>query len=78
MAFSSSLVVDSFRAWANEMHVLIISEPLTSDLLGAELLIKRHEEYKHSIDKQWLKYEELQESGGSLVKDGHFMSIQVS
>ncbi|KAL8169451.1 UNVERIFIED_CONTAM: hypothetical protein K2H54_049354 [Gekko kuhli] len=66
-----------WMAWANEMHALIISEALTNDLLGTELLIKRHEEYKHDIDKQWLKYEELQESGGSLVKDGHFMSMQI-
>nr|XP_056707864.1 spectrin beta chain, non-erythrocytic 5 [Euleptes europaea] len=64
-------------AWANEMHALIISEALTNDLLGAELLIKRHEEYKHDIEKQWLKYEELQESGRSWVKAGHFMSIQI-
>lgn len=78
LAFSSSLLIDSLRAWANEMHALIISEALSSDLLGAELLIKRHEEYKHDIDKQCLKYEELQESGRSLVNDGHFMSMQVS
>ncbi|XP_077178896.1 spectrin beta chain, non-erythrocytic 5 isoform X2 [Paroedura picta] len=66
-----------WMAWANEMHALITSEMLTNDLLGAELLIKRHEEYKHDIDKQWLKYEELQESGRSLVKDGNFMSMQI-
>ncbi|XP_060118338.1 spectrin beta chain, non-erythrocytic 5 [Heteronotia binoei] len=66
-----------WMAWANKMHALIVSETLTNDLLGVELLIKRHEEYKHDIDKQWLKYEELQELGGSLVKDGHFMSMQI-
>ncbi|XP_054825905.1 spectrin beta chain, non-erythrocytic 5 [Eublepharis macularius] len=66
-----------WMAWASEIHALIISERLSNDLLGAELLIKRHEEYKHDIEKQSLKYEELQESGRSLMKDGHFMSIEI-
>ncbi|XP_053169097.1 spectrin beta chain, non-erythrocytic 5 [Hemicordylus capensis] len=64
-------------AWANEMHALIITEELASDLLGAELLIKRHEEYKHDIEKQWLKYEDLQQVGNSLVRNGHFMSMEI-
>ncbi|XP_061467332.1 spectrin beta chain, non-erythrocytic 5 [Rhineura floridana] len=64
-------------AWAKEMHALIISEEMASDLLGAELLIKRHEEYKRDIEKQWLKYEDLAQAGSSLVKGGHFMSIEI-
>uniref|UniRef100_A0ACB8G4M1 Uncharacterized protein n=1 Tax=Sphaerodactylus townsendi TaxID=933632 RepID=A0ACB8G4M1_9SAUR len=64
-------------AWGNEMHALITSEALTNDLLGAELLIKRHEEYKYDIEKQWLKYEDLQEAGRSWMKNGDFMSIQI-
>ncbi|KFP61901.1 Spectrin beta chain, non-erythrocytic 5, partial [Cariama cristata] len=64
-------------AWANEMHALVISEELANDVLGAELLIKRHEEYKHEIEKQWLKYEELQRAGGDLMKNGHFMSVEI-
>uniref|UniRef100_A0A8C0U202 Spectrin beta, non-erythrocytic 5 n=1 Tax=Cyanistes caeruleus TaxID=156563 RepID=A0A8C0U202_CYACU len=58
------------RAWANEMHALVISEELANDVLGAELLIKRHEEYKREIEKQWLKYEEMQRAGGDLMKNG--------
>lgn len=65
------------RAWANEMHALVISEELANDVLGAELLIKRHEEYKREIEKQWLKYEEMQRAGGDLMKNGHFMSVEV-
>uniref|UniRef100_A0A663LNR3 Calponin-homology (CH) domain-containing protein n=1 Tax=Athene cunicularia TaxID=194338 RepID=A0A663LNR3_ATHCN len=65
------------RAWANEMHALVISEELANDVLGAELLIKRHEEYKREIDKQWLKYEEMQRAGGDLMKNGHFMSVEI-
>uniref|UniRef100_A0A8C9MEA9 Calponin-homology (CH) domain-containing protein n=1 Tax=Serinus canaria TaxID=9135 RepID=A0A8C9MEA9_SERCA len=65
------------RAWANEMHALVISEELASDVLGAELLIKRHEEYKREIEKQWLKYEEMQQAGGDLMKKGHFMSVEI-
>ncbi|NXG60038.1 SPTN5 protein, partial [Hemiprocne comata] len=64
-------------AWANEMHALVISEELANDLLGAELLIKRHEEYKREIEKQWLKYEEMQQAGGVLMKNGHFMSVEI-
>nr|XP_031360795.1 spectrin beta chain, non-erythrocytic 5 [Lonchura striata domestica] len=64
-------------AWANEMHALVISEELANDVLGAELLIKRHEEYKREIEKQWLKYEEMQRAGGDLMKNGHFMSVEV-
>ncbi|NWW90294.1 SPTN5 protein, partial [Rhynochetos jubatus] len=64
-------------AWANEMHALVISEELAHDVLGAELLIKRHEEYKREIEKQWLKYEELQRAGGDLMKNGHFMSVEI-
>ncbi|XP_074765676.1 spectrin beta chain, non-erythrocytic 5 isoform X1 [Athene noctua] len=64
-------------AWANEMHALVISEELANDVLGAELLIKRHEEYKREIDKQWLKYEEMQRAGGDLMKNGHFMSVEI-
>ncbi|NXE64048.1 SPTN5 protein, partial [Calcarius ornatus] len=64
-------------AWANEMHALVISEELANDVLGAELLIKRHEEYKREIEKQWLKYEEMQQAGGDLMKSGHFMSVEI-
>ncbi|NXL58532.1 SPTN5 protein, partial [Chordeiles acutipennis] len=64
-------------AWANEMHALVISEELANDVLGAELLIKRHEEYKREIEKQWLKYEEMQRAGGDLMKNGHFMSEEI-
>ncbi|NWW62036.1 SPTN5 protein, partial [Ifrita kowaldi] len=64
-------------AWANEMHALVISEELANDVLGAELLIKRHDEYKREIEKQWLKYEEMQRAGGDLVKNGHFMSVEI-
>ncbi|NWV85162.1 SPTN5 protein, partial [Dasyornis broadbenti] len=64
-------------AWANEMHALVISEELANDVLGAELLIKRHEEYKREIEKQWLKYEEMQQAGGDLMKNGHFMSVEI-
>ncbi|XP_042315999.1 spectrin beta chain, non-erythrocytic 5 [Sceloporus undulatus] len=64
-------------AWAKEMHALVISEELANDLLGAELLIKRHEEYKHDIEKQWLKYEDLEQIGNSMMMDGHFMSIEI-
>uniref|UniRef100_A0A8C5IUB0 Calponin-homology (CH) domain-containing protein n=1 Tax=Junco hyemalis TaxID=40217 RepID=A0A8C5IUB0_JUNHY len=64
-------------AWANEMHALVISEELANDVLGAELLIKRHEEYKREIEKQWLKYEEMQQAGGDLMKKGHFMSVEI-
>ncbi|NWJ06160.1 SPTN5 protein, partial [Crypturellus undulatus] len=64
-------------AWANEMHALVISEELANDVLGAELLIKRHEEYKREIEKQWLKYEEMQRSGDDLMKNGHFMSVEI-
>ncbi|NXY15062.1 SPTN5 protein, partial [Atrichornis clamosus] len=64
-------------AWANEMHALVISEELANDVLGAELLIKRHEEYKREIEKQWLKYEEMQRAGGDLMKRGHFMSVEI-
>ncbi|XP_019374606.1 PREDICTED: spectrin beta chain, non-erythrocytic 5 [Gavialis gangeticus] len=63
--------------WANEMYALVISEELASEVLGAELLIKRHEEYKREIEKQWLKYEEMQQTGNNLVKDGHFMSMEI-
>ncbi|XP_062974523.1 spectrin beta chain, non-erythrocytic 5 [Elgaria multicarinata webbii] len=64
-------------AWAKEMHALIISEELANDLLGAELLIKRHEENKRDLEKQWLKYEELEQAGNSLMKSGHFMSMEI-
>ncbi|KAM6459310.1 spectrin beta chain, non-erythrocytic 5 isoform 3-T3 [Liasis olivaceus] len=64
-------------AWAREMHSLIVSEELANDLLGAELLIKRHEKYKHDIDKQWLKYEDLEQIGNNLVKEGHFMCMEI-
>lgn len=74
----ASILVGSCRTWANEMHAMIVSEDVASDLLGAELLIKHHEEYKHDIEKQWLKYEDLLQFGNGLVEDGHFMSMEVS
>ncbi|KAK9409730.1 spectrin beta chain non-erythrocytic 5-like [Crotalus adamanteus] len=64
-------------AWARKMHSLIVSEEVANDLLGAELLIKRHKEYKLDIDKQWLKYEDLEQIGNNLVKDGHFMCMEI-
>ncbi|XP_039179841.1 spectrin beta chain, non-erythrocytic 5 isoform X3 [Crotalus tigris] len=64
-------------AWARKMHSLIVSEEVANDLLGAELLIERHKEYKLDIDKQWLKYEDLEQIGNNLVKDGHFMCMEI-
>ncbi|KAM4663546.1 spectrin beta chain, non-erythrocytic 5 [Discoglossus pictus] len=64
--------------WAKEMHVLVISEELANDVAGAELLIKRHEEYKREIDKQWVKYEEMQKMGKALVEQRHFMSVEIA
>ncbi|XP_073494936.1 spectrin beta chain, non-erythrocytic 5 isoform X1 [Phyllobates terribilis] len=63
--------------WAREIHALMISEELTSDLAGAEQLIKRHEEYKREIDRHWGKYEELQRIGKSLLEKKHFMSFEI-
>ncbi|XP_077120129.1 spectrin beta chain, non-erythrocytic 5 isoform X3 [Ranitomeya variabilis] len=63
--------------WAREIHALMISEELTSDLAGAEQLIKRHEEYKREIDRHWGKYEELQRMGKSLLEKKHFMSFEI-
>ena len=57
---------------------MMISEEVASDLLGAELLIKRHEEHKRDIEKQQLKYEHLEQTGNSFTKAGHFMSTEVS
>ncbi|CAI5763945.1 spectrin beta chain, non-erythrocytic 5 [Podarcis lilfordi] len=64
-------------AWSKEMQALIISEELANDLLGAELLIKRHEEHKRDIEMRWLKYEDLEQAGNNLLKAGHFMSIEI-
>ncbi|XP_053239381.1 spectrin beta chain, non-erythrocytic 5 isoform X2 [Podarcis raffonei] len=64
-------------AWAKEMQALIISEELANDLLGAELLIKRHEEHKRDIEMRWLKYEDLEQARNNLLKTGHFMSVEI-
>ncbi|XP_058018130.1 spectrin beta chain, non-erythrocytic 5 [Ahaetulla prasina] len=64
-------------AWARKMHSLIVSEEVANDLLGAELLIKRHKEYMLDIDKQGLKYEDLEQTGNNLMKEGHFMCMEV-
>ncbi|XP_069494913.1 spectrin beta chain, non-erythrocytic 5 isoform X2 [Ambystoma mexicanum] len=63
--------------WAKEMHAIVMSEELASDIVGAEHLIKRHDEYKREIDKQWLKHEVLQRAGDTLVESGHFMSQEI-
>ncbi|XP_075470432.1 spectrin beta chain, non-erythrocytic 5 isoform X1 [Ascaphus truei] len=64
--------------WAKEMQALVVSEELANDVAGAELLIKRHEEYKREIDKQRVKYEELQRMGKALVDKGHFMFMEIA
>ncbi|KAM4689983.1 spectrin beta chain, non-erythrocytic 5 [Rhinophrynus dorsalis] len=64
--------------WAKEMHALVVSEELANDVAGAELLIRRHEEYKREIDKHWVMYEELQRMGKALVDKRHFMSIEIA
>ncbi|XP_063803707.1 spectrin beta chain, non-erythrocytic 5 isoform X2 [Pseudophryne corroboree] len=64
--------------WAREMNALVVSEELANDVAGAELLIKRHEEYKREIDKHWGKYEELQGMGKTLLEKRHFMSVEVA
>ncbi|XP_072283741.1 spectrin beta chain, non-erythrocytic 5 [Pyxicephalus adspersus] len=64
--------------WAREMHALIISEELANDVAGAELLIKRHEEYKREIDKHWVKYEELQKTGKAFMEKHKFMAVEIA
>ncbi|KAM5130020.1 spectrin beta chain, non-erythrocytic 5 [Mantella aurantiaca] len=63
--------------WAKEMHALVISEELANDVAGAELLIKRHEEYKREIDKHLVKYEELQKAGKIFLQKHHFMAVEI-
>ncbi|XP_077320667.1 spectrin beta chain, non-erythrocytic 5 isoform X3 [Lithobates pipiens] len=63
--------------WGREMHALLISEELANDVAGAELLIKRHEEYKREIDKHWVKYEDLQRTGKALLEKHHFMAVEI-
>ncbi|XP_068110413.1 spectrin beta chain, non-erythrocytic 5 isoform X2 [Hyperolius riggenbachi] len=64
--------------WVREMHALVNSEELANDMAGAELLIKRHEEYKREIDKNWVKFEELQRTGKTLLEKHHFMSVEIA
>ncbi|KAE8587142.1 hypothetical protein XENTR_v10021875, partial [Xenopus tropicalis] len=64
--------------WAKEMQALVVSEELANDVSGAELMIKRHIEYKREIDKHWIKYEELQRTGEALVQNKHFMSLEIA
>ncbi|CAI9551620.1 unnamed protein product, partial [Staurois parvus] len=59
------------------MHALLISEELANDVAGAELLIKRHEEYKREIDKHWVKYEDLQRTGNNFLEKRHFMAVEI-
>ncbi|KAJ1103984.1 hypothetical protein NDU88_001400 [Pleurodeles waltl] len=66
-----------FMVWAKEMLAVLMSEELANDIIGAELLIKRHEEYKREIHKQWLKLKEMQLVGNTLVEKGHFMSEEI-
>ncbi|XP_043929471.1 spectrin beta chain, non-erythrocytic 5 [Protopterus annectens] len=63
--------------WANEMHALVMSEELANDVVTAELLIKRHEEYKREIDKQMIKYKDVKDMGEEMVNKGHFMSNEI-
>ncbi|XP_078515770.1 spectrin beta chain, non-erythrocytic 5 isoform X2 [Lissotriton helveticus] len=63
--------------WAKEMLAVLMSEELANDIIGAELLIKRHEEYKREIHKQRLKYNEMELVGNALVEGGHFMSEEI-
>ncbi|KAM9294405.1 spectrin beta chain, non-erythrocytic 5 [Gastrophryne carolinensis] len=64
--------------WAREMHALVTAEELANDVAGAELLIKRHDEYKREIDKHWVKYEELQVTGKALLENNHFMALEIA
>ena len=71
---------DDYRelmAWSSEVIAKITSPDLASDLTGAETLITRHKEIKSEIDARLGLFNKFEESGKTLIKNGHFMSTEI-
>lgn len=72
---------DDYRelmAWLNEILAKITAPELPRDVLGAEAIISRHNEYKTEIDARADAFEKFSAAGNALIDQGHFMGEEIS
>lgn len=64
-------------AWTNETIARVTAPELATDVSGAETLLARHNDIKVEIEAKEDAFNTLYRDGEKLVKEGHFMSIEI-
>ncbi|XP_035529504.1 spectrin beta chain, non-erythrocytic 5 [Morone saxatilis] len=64
-------------AWLREMLSLVRGEALSVEGTDLEQLIKKHDEYRIQMDRQFSKSQAVKEDGRRLIEEGHFMWQEV-
>lgn len=71
---------DQYRdlmAWINEMIAKITASELSQDVVGAELLLSRHQEFNAEINSRSDVFNQFYGTGNVLVSQGHFLSNEI-
>lgn len=71
---------DDYRdliSWINEMVAKVTSHELATDVMGAESLISRHNEYRAEINNHEDAFAKFYKTGQDLVKQGHFLGKEI-
>ncbi|KAJ0169742.1 hypothetical protein K1T71_014348 [Dendrolimus kikuchii] len=64
-------------AWTNETIARVTAPELATDVSGAETLLARHNDIRVEIEAKEDAFKTLYSDGEKLVKEGHFMSIEI-
>ncbi|XP_060809257.1 spectrin beta chain, non-erythrocytic 5 isoform X2 [Amyelois transitella] len=65
-------------AWTNETLARVTAPELARDVAAAERLLARHRDIKTEIDSKDDAFKTLYADGEKLIRDGHFMSAEIS
>ncbi|KAI6244011.1 Spectrin protein 1 [Aphelenchoides fujianensis] len=63
--------------WIAGMHQLVSSDELSNDVVGAEALLERHQDYRTEIDARGATFQAFNQFGDQLVHNNHYASEDI-
>ncbi|RNA32314.1 spectrin alpha non-erythrocytic 1 [Brachionus plicatilis] len=79
-AFDYQNFVANFRdltSWINSMIAQVSSDELAKDVAGAEALLERNHEHRMEIDARGDTFQEFEDFGNELIRNGHYESENI-
>ncbi|CAF0847409.1 unnamed protein product [Brachionus calyciflorus] len=79
-AFDYQNFIANFRdltSWINSMVAQVSSDELARDVPGAEALLERNHEHRMEIDARGDTFQEFEDFGNELIRNGHYESENI-